>query len=84
MSCISLLTDQINITSDILEVTSCLDILPDDRRDWERLCVGMDPTRKNHRIIRDGEGSDTVYNGHEFRTDLKYTRANRYISGNDL
>ena len=74
-------TGQINITSDVLEVTACLDIIPNDRKDWERRCVGINPTRKNHRIIIDGSGSDTVYNGHEFKTDLLYTRANRYISG---
>lgn len=72
---------QINITSDIMEVSPCLDIIPNDRKDWERHCVGVDPSRKNHRVIIDGQGSETVYNGHEFKTDLKYTRANRYISG---
>lgn len=76
-----LTSDQINITSDILEVSPCLDIIPNDRKDWERHCVGVDPSRKNHRVIIDGQGSETVYNGHEFKTDLKYTRANRYISG---
>ncbi|XP_062596534.1 uncharacterized protein LOC134257978, partial [Saccostrea cucullata] len=73
---------QINMTSDVLEVSPCLDLIPNDRQDWERHCVGVDPSRRNHRIVIDGEGSDTVYNGHEFKTDLKYTRANRYISAN--
>ena len=75
------ITDQINITSDVLETMPCLDIIPNDRKDWERHCVGVATSRKNHRIIIDGKGSNTVYNGHEFKTDLLYTRANRYISG---
>lgn len=74
---------QINITADRLETIKCLDVIPDDRDDWEeRFCEGVNPKIKNHRIVTDGEGSETVYNGHTYKNDLKYTRANRYISGN--
>lgn len=73
---------QMNVTSDIQEAIACKDIVPNDRVDWERIhCVGVDAKFKNHRVVVDGEGSETVYNGHEFKTDLKYTRANRYVSG---
>lgn len=73
---------QMNVTSDYKEAVACEDIIPNDRTDWERIhCVGMDPKFKNHRVVVDGEGSETVYNGHEFKFDLKYTRANRYVSG---
>lgn len=59
-------------------------MIPDDRDDWEeRFCEGVNPKTKNHRIVIDGEGSETVYNGHTYKNDLTYTRANRYISGND-
>jgi hypothetical protein len=71
-----------NVSSDIMEVVACQDIIPNDRTDWEKIhCVGVDPKFKNHRIIVDGKGSETVYNGHEFKFDLMYTRANRYVSG---
>ncbi|XP_062582876.1 uncharacterized protein LOC134244633, partial [Saccostrea cucullata] len=74
---------QINITSDKSETIKCEDVIPDDRDDWEeRFCEGVNPKTKNHRIIIDGEGSETVYNGHTYKNDLKYTRANRYISAN--
>eukprot|EP00105_Crassostrea_gigas_P044578 XP_019928726.1 PREDICTED: uncharacterized protein LOC105342845 [Crassostrea gigas] len=74
---------QINITSDRLETIKCLDVIPDDRDDWEeRFCEGVNPKTKNHRIVIDGEGSETVYNGHTYKNDLTYTRANRYISAN--
>ena len=33
------------------------------------------------RVVIDGEGSNTVFNGHEFHTDIKFTRINNYISG---
>lgn len=73
---------QMNVTSDIMEAIPCEDIVPNDRVDWERIhCVGVDAKFKNHRVVVDGEGSETVYNGHEFKTDLRYTRANRYVSG---
>ena len=73
---------QINITQDRLETIPCLDVIPDDRDDWEeRFCDGVNPKTKNHRIVIDGQGSDTVYNGHTYKNDLMYTRANKYISG---
>ena len=73
---------QIKVRSDTTEILACSTILPSDRDDWQRLyCVGVAPTTHNHRVIIDGPGSETVYNGHEFKTDLLYTRANQYISG---
>lgn len=76
------LVGQINITQDRLETIPCLDVIPDDRDDWEeRFCDGVNPKTKNHRIVIDGQGSDTVYNGHTYKNDLMYTRANKYISG---
>ena len=76
------LVGQINITQDRLETIPCLDVIPDDREDWEeRFCDGVNPKTKNHRIVIDGQGSDTVYNGHTYKNDLMYTRANKYISG---
>lgn len=58
-------------------------MIPDNRKDWEDIfCEGVNPKTKNHRIVVDGEGSETVFNGHTYKNDLKYTRANRYISGN--
>ncbi|XP_072033446.1 LOW QUALITY PROTEIN: uncharacterized protein [Amphiura filiformis] len=48
---------------------------------WERLCIPDTPLQ-NHRIIVDGPGSGTVFNGHVDLTDLLYTRANNYLSAN--
>lgn len=77
-----LILGQIRVTRDTTEVLPCSTVLPADRDDWQRLyCVGVDPNTHNHRVIVDGPGSETVYNGHEFKTDLLYTRANQYISG---
>jgi hypothetical protein len=76
------LSGQINITSDALETIRCEDVIPDDRDDWEdRFCEGVNPNTKNHRTVMDGQNSETVYNGHTYKNDLKYTRANKYISG---
>ncbi|XP_013394005.1 uncharacterized protein LOC106161555, partial [Lingula anatina] len=36
----------------------------------------------NHRYIRDGPGSNTVFNGHHPLKDTKYTLANHYMSAN--
>ena len=56
--------------------------VPADRRaDWLKWCRGVDPTLANHRILRDGLGSRTLFNGHEMLTDLLYTKANTYVSG---
>lgn len=77
-----LILGQIKVTSDKTEILPCSTVIPADRDDWQRLyCVGVDPNTHNHRVIVDGPGSETVYNGHEFKTDLLYTRANQYISG---
>lgn len=77
-----LILGQIRVTRDTTEVLPCSTVLPADRDDWQRLyCVGVDPNTHNHWVIVDGPGSETVYNGHEFKTDLLYTRANQYISG---
>ncbi|XP_070573548.1 uncharacterized protein [Ptychodera flava] len=49
--------------------------------DWEYKCV--DETQLlNHRLIIDGPGSATVFNGHDVMIDLLYTRANTYVSAN--
>ncbi|XP_046562947.1 uncharacterized protein LOC124271840 [Haliotis rubra] len=71
-----------NVSLDVLEVTSCESVVPDDRPDWEVRCRGVNSQLKNHRIIHDGTGSNTVFNGDEPLTDLLYTRANRYVSAN--
>ena len=33
------------------------------------------------RVVQDGPGSLTVFNGPFFMTDMMFTRANRYVSG---
>ena len=33
------------------------------------------------RVVVDGEGSQTVFNGPESMTDMKFTRINNYVSG---
>ncbi|XP_046562951.1 uncharacterized protein LOC124271844 [Haliotis rubra] len=71
-----------NVSLDVLEVTSCVSVVPDDRPDWKDRCRGVNSEIKNHRIIHDGEGSKTVFNGDEPLTNLLYTRANRYVSAN--
>ncbi|KAL5013969.1 hypothetical protein ScPMuIL_008239 [Solemya velum] len=72
----------LNAVSDYTEIVDCLDVLPDDRTDWETRCVGVDGTVHNHRVIIDGPGSMTVFNGPEPLVDLLYTRANRHIMAN--
>ncbi|XP_046574117.1 uncharacterized protein LOC124282192 [Haliotis rubra] len=71
-----------NVSLDVLEVTSCESVVPDDRSDWEVKCRGVNSQTENHRIIHDGTGSKTVFNGDEPLTDLLYTRANKYVSAN--
>ncbi|XP_070573717.1 uncharacterized protein [Ptychodera flava] len=67
-----------NGAMDEVSYEHCLDYVPDE---WEFRCV--DTTKlKNYRFIIDGPGSKTVFNGHTPSFDLKYTRANRYISAN--
>ncbi|KAL8609977.1 hypothetical protein ACOMHN_029470 [Nucella lapillus] len=75
----------INITSDLHETIPCEQNLPKDRRgagDWGKWCRNVDPTLPNHRILHDGPGSATVFNGHTRMTDLRYTKSNTYISAN--
>ena len=43
-------------------------------------CENVTPL-PNHRVIVDGPGSETVYNGNIMGTDLLYTINNHYISG---
>ncbi|KAK3609657.1 hypothetical protein CHS0354_035942 [Potamilus streckersoni] len=71
-----------NALADYLETLPCLEIIPNDRRDWEPLCVGVSATVKNHRVIVDGPGSLTVFNGPVPMEDLLYTQVNTYISAN--
>ncbi|XP_046360096.2 uncharacterized protein LOC124137716 [Haliotis rufescens] len=70
-----------NVSLDVLEVTSCESVVPDDRPEWEIRCRGVNSQIKNHRIIHDGHGSKTVFNGDTPLTDLLYTRANRFVIG---
>lgn len=71
-----------NVISDIMEVILCEDIVFNDRVDWERIyCVGVDVKFKNYRVVVDGEGLEIVYNGYEFKIDLRYIRVNRYVLG---
>ncbi|KAI8510725.1 hypothetical protein Bbelb_116410, partial [Branchiostoma belcheri] len=56
----------------------CKDFIPDE---WEHRCI-QQTTLPNHRAIIDGEGSRTVFNGHQPLEDMLYTRANTYVSAN--
>ena len=40
-----------NAKKDFLEIVPCLDIIPEDRPDWERYCIGIDHSINNHRLI---------------------------------
>ncbi|KAL3873866.1 hypothetical protein ACJMK2_036950, partial [Sinanodonta woodiana] len=71
-----------NSAEDRLETIPCLDGIPNDRRDWEIRCVGVHSSVLNHRIVIDGPGSRTVFNGDVMLTDLRYTRSNNFISAN--
>ncbi|VDI41391.1 Hypothetical predicted protein [Mytilus galloprovincialis] len=72
-----------NASADYLEIVPCLSMIPEQNRpDWKIWCKGINPKVKNHRLIIDGSGSLTVFNGPDPMTDLRYTRANRYISAN--
>eukprot|EP00058_Branchiostoma_floridae_P000530 XP_002586018.1 hypothetical protein BRAFLDRAFT_110184 [Branchiostoma floridae] len=68
-----------NVIMDVLMTEDCGDFVLDH---WELArCVEQTPLQ-NHRWIVDGEGSRTVFNGHEPLVDMRYTRANRYVSAN--
>ncbi|CAC5409208.1 unnamed protein product [Mytilus coruscus] len=69
-----------NKTADYLEILPCLDLIPGDRPDWKLLCKGVNPKIQNHRLVVDGPGSQTVFNGPTPMFDLKFTRANAYIA----
>ncbi|XP_076086791.1 uncharacterized protein LOC143057371 [Mytilus galloprovincialis] len=71
-----------NVSSDSTETVPCLDLIPSDRPDWKVWCLGVNSAVKNHRIVVDGPGSLTVFNGLVFMNDLTYTRANQYIAVN--
>ncbi|XP_053400990.1 uncharacterized protein LOC123541000 [Mercenaria mercenaria] len=72
----------VNSSRDSLSIDDCLSLIPPDRPDLNRFCIGIYSKRLNHRTIIDGEGSRTVFNGDKPVLDLKYTRSNNYIAGN--
>ncbi|XP_064643636.1 uncharacterized protein LOC135497734 [Lineus longissimus] len=71
-----------NQSKDVLEFRPCGDLIPPDKDEWRGLCVGVDSREKNSRVIIDGEGSKTMFNGGIPLRDLRFTRSNRYIAGN--
>ncbi|KAI8486030.1 hypothetical protein Bbelb_361300, partial [Branchiostoma belcheri] len=68
-----------NVNMDVLMTEACEDFVLDH---WEHFKCGEQTPLPNHRWIVDGEGSRTVFNGHEPLVDMRYTRANRYVSAN--
>ncbi|XP_070573744.1 uncharacterized protein [Ptychodera flava] len=56
----------------------CLNFVPDE---WKFRCVETTQLA-NYRVIVDGPGSATVFNGHTPYLDLLYTRANTFVSAN--
>ena len=44
------------------------------------LCQGID-VQNSFRIVVDGPGSETVFNGHEPVKDERYTLTNHYLTG---
>ncbi|KAI8516746.1 hypothetical protein Bbelb_053270, partial [Branchiostoma belcheri] len=68
-----------NVNMDVLMPEACEDFVLDH---WEQFRCGEQTPLPNHRWIVDGEGSRTVFNGHEPLVDMRYTRANRYVSAN--
>ncbi|XP_048258679.1 uncharacterized protein LOC124137747 [Haliotis rufescens] len=71
-----------HVSLDVMEVKSCASLAPYDRSEWKLRCRGANNQIKNHRIIHDGPGSKTIFNGDIPFTDLLYTRASRFISAN--
>ncbi|KAI0241220.1 hypothetical protein LSAT2_032838 [Lamellibrachia satsuma] len=65
-------------SSDVFVLDPCVNYVP---KLWQHRCAS-ETTLPTHRSIIDGEGSLTVFNGHEPMTDKKYTRANRVMSAN--
>ncbi|XP_060596420.1 uncharacterized protein LOC132750448 [Ruditapes philippinarum] len=72
----------VNSYKDYLKTDDCIILIPPDRPDLKRFCTGIHSKRRNHRVIIDGQGSKTVFNGDKQMLDLKYTRANNFIAGN--
>ncbi|XP_035668224.1 uncharacterized protein LOC118410558 isoform X2 [Branchiostoma floridae] len=68
-----------NVIMDVLMTEDCGDFVLDH---WEQFKCGEQTPLPNHRWIVDGQGSRTVFNGHEPLVDMLYTRANRYVSAN--
>ncbi|XP_066289761.1 uncharacterized protein [Branchiostoma lanceolatum] len=68
-----------NVIMDVLMTEDCGDFVLDH---WEQFRCGEQTPLPNHRWIADGKGSRTVFNGHEPLVDMRYTRANRYVSAN--
>ncbi|XP_064646203.1 uncharacterized protein LOC135499389 [Lineus longissimus] len=64
------------------EWVDCHTYIPFNREDWRHLCHDVSKEIHNHRITHDGDDAATVFNGIEPLEDLKYTRANRFISVN--
>ncbi|XP_072034301.1 uncharacterized protein [Amphiura filiformis] len=68
----------VNAASDQTIWEQCSKYTPEE---WQGRCVSDTPL-PNHRTIIDGEGSQTVFNGHTPFKDLLFTKANEYISAN--
>ncbi|KAK3612537.1 hypothetical protein CHS0354_024514 [Potamilus streckersoni] len=71
-----------NGSKDYTEIVPCLENIPKDRPDWNMYCIGVSNSVKNHRIIIDGPGSRTVFNGDKPMQDILYTRINNFVSAN--
>ncbi|KAK2165039.1 hypothetical protein NP493_1368g00012 [Ridgeia piscesae] len=67
-----------NEASDSFTHDSCSNYVPTL---WRQRCA-PETNHPTHRTIVDGEGSLTIFNGHEPGVDNKYTRANRMITAN--
>ncbi|XP_041378093.1 uncharacterized protein LOC121390363 [Gigantopelta aegis] len=71
-----------NVSVDKLEVVPCLTLIPSDRPEWKVNCKDVSSSVNNHRVIHDGPGSMTVFNGDTPLQDLLYTRSNKYVAAN--
>ncbi|KAK3612515.1 hypothetical protein CHS0354_024486 [Potamilus streckersoni] len=71
-----------NGSKDYTEFVPCLENIPMDRPDWKKYCIGLSNSVKNHRIIIDGPGSRSVFNGDKPLQDILYTRINNFVSAN--
>ena len=68
----------LNEIDDVTERQNCSNFTTVE---WRHRCIDDTPL-PNHRVIVDGPGSRTVFNGHTPITDLEWTRDNNYVSGN--